>query len=97
VLGELVDVTSVDLPAVEATLSAGGRWLASGRGAKVMGNPLAAVAWLSGHQVERGRPLRTGDIILTGSLTGHHPVPPGDSRFEADFGPLGKVNVAFHD
>ena len=61
-----------------------------------MGNPLAAVAWLSGHLVERGRPLQRGQVILTGSLTGHHPVPAREVEFTADFGDLGNVAVRFH-
>ena len=95
VIGDLVPVASVDGPSVEAGLSLDGRLLASGRGERVMGNPLAAVAWLSGFLVERGRALSTGDIVLTGSLTGHHVVPSARSTFTADFGDIGSVSVRF--
>jgi 2-keto-4-pentenoate hydratase len=61
-----------------------------------MGNPLEAVAWLSRHLVERGRPLQRDDVILTGSLTGHHPVPDDVTGFVADFGDLGAISVRFH-
>jgi 2-keto-4-pentenoate hydratase len=61
-----------------------------------MGNPLAAVAWLSEHLIGRGQRLRQGDVILTGSLTGHHRVhPPDHLEFVADFGGLGTVTVSF--
>ena len=96
VLGALVPVAEVRPAEVEATLSCDGRHLASGTGRQVMGHPLAAVAWLSQHVVERGHPLQRGDVILTGSLTGHHIVPAQKVEFTADFGPLGGVTVRFH-
>lgn len=96
VVGDLTPVADLDPVQIEASLSRDGRHLASGRGDLVMGNPLEAVAWLSRHLVERGRPLRSGDIVLTGSLTGHHPVPSGDVTFTADFGSLGSVAVGFN-
>jgi 2-keto-4-pentenoate hydratase len=95
VIGDLVAVASVDGSSVEARLTGDGEHLATGRGAKVMGDPLAAVAWLSGFLVERGRPLSAGDVVLTGSLTGHHIVPSGRSTFSADFADLGSVSVRF--
>ena len=96
VVGTLVPVADVNPAEVEASLSCGGRYLASGTGNQVMGNPLAAVAWLSQHVIERGHPLQRGDVILTGSLTGHHVVPAHKVEFTADFGALGGVAVRFH-
>ena len=52
---------------MEVTLSTGDSDLATGRGSKVMGNPLAAVAWLCGHLTERGRSLEKDEVVLTGS------------------------------
>jgi 2-keto-4-pentenoate hydratase len=96
VVGSLVPVADVRPEEVEAILACDGRPLASGSGSQVMGNPLAAVAWLSQHAIERGHPLNTGDVILTGSLTGHHVVPAREVEFGADFGSLGSVTVRFH-
>lgn len=96
VLGDLVSVADVDPAQIEASLSRDGRHLTTGRGDQVMGNPLEAVAWLSRHLVERGRPLQRDDVILTGSLTGHHPVPDDVTGFVADFGDLGAISVRFH-
>jgi 2-keto-4-pentenoate hydratase len=96
VLGELVPVADVRPAEVGASLSCDGEHLASGTGRQVMGNPLAAVAWLSQHVIERGHPLQRGDVILTGSLTGHHVVPGRQVEFAADFGGLGRVAVRFH-
>jgi 2-keto-4-pentenoate hydratase len=96
VVGALVPVSEVNPSEVEASLSCDGQYLASGSGRQVMGNPLAAVAWLSQHAIERDHPLQRGDIILTGSLTGHHVVPAREVAFTADFGALGGVAVRFH-
>ena len=82
---------------MSVTLSTGVATLATGIGAKVMGNPLEAVAWLAGHLLERGRALQEGEVILTGSLTGHHLVSGPDLEYGADFGDLGKVTVRFVD
>lgn len=96
VVGALVPVAEVRPAEVAASLSCDGRHLGSGTGSQVMGNPLAAVAWLSHHAIERGQPLQKGDVILTGSLTGHHVVPAREVEFTADFGALGGVAVRFH-
>jgi 2-keto-4-pentenoate hydratase len=96
VVGEYVPVTAIDPSEVEARLFEEDTFLASGAGNKVMGDPLAAVAWLSNHLSARGHILEQGQVVLTGSLTGHHDVPPDRaSRFHADFGPLGTVCVRF--
>lgn len=97
VVGELTPVAEVDAAAMSVTLSTGVATLATGIGAKVMGNPLEAVAWLAGHLLERGRALQEGEVILTGSLTGHHLVSGPDLEYGADFGDLGKVTVRFVD
>jgi len=95
VVGERVPVSELDPEVIEVVLAGDGAKLASGRGDKVMGNPLAAVAWLSGHLAGRGRALHEGEVVLTGSLTGHHVVPPGPAWFTAEFTALGTVSVRF--
>lgn len=97
VVGDLVPIGEVNPVLVAVSLDRDGEHLASGRGEKVMGNPLEAVAWLSGHLLERGPVLSTGDIVLTGSLTGHHQVPSSQPTFTADFASLGVVSVRFVD
>jgi 2-keto-4-pentenoate hydratase len=96
VVGALIPLADIKPAEIGASLSCDGRHLASGTGLQVMGNPLAAVAWLSQHVIERGHPLKRGDVILTGSLTGHHVVPVRNVEFKADFGALGEVSVRFH-
>jgi 2-keto-4-pentenoate hydratase len=94
VVGSFVPVA--DVREVRASLSCDGDQIATGGANQVMGNPLAAVAWLSQHLVERGHSLQRDQVILTGSLTGHHPVPARQVDFTAEFGGLGKVAVRFH-
>lgn len=96
VVGELVPIASVTPAALTVSLSGQTGHLASGTGDLVMGNPIAAVAWLSSHLAERGHRLEEGAIILTGSITGHHPVIPGKSvEFSADFSGFETVTVGF--
>lgn len=77
---ELADaVVTVRVDGVEA-----GR----GRGADVLGHPLAALAWLTGQ----GMALPAGALVSTGTCTGLTPLEPGATA-EGDFGPLGKVRV----
>jgi 2-keto-4-pentenoate hydratase len=39
-----------------------------GHGRDVLGHPFAPLAWLANHLAGRGRALRAGDIVMTGSL-----------------------------
>ena len=41
------------------------------------GGPLESVRFLLGHLAQRGRPLRAGDWVSTGAITGVHKVFPG--------------------
>lgn len=95
VVGESVPLTEIDPAAISVTLYQEDDRIACGSGDLVMGNPLAAVAWLAGHLTKRGRQLSSGQVVLTGSLTGHHVVPGESTRFTADFGALGEVGVNF--
>jgi 2-keto-4-pentenoate hydratase len=98
VLGTLVPIGSIDPVGIQTVLSSGDTDLGTGRGDQVMGNPIAAVAWLSHHLVERGHRLEAGDVILTGSLTGHHAVAAPDRlEFLADFAGLDQVRISFRN
>jgi 2-keto-4-pentenoate hydratase len=68
--------------------------VSTGRGAAVLGHPLASVAWLAATVRDLGRPLRAGEVILSGSLGPMVPVAPGDV-FLADISGLGPVSATF--
>jgi 2-keto-4-pentenoate hydratase len=56
-----------------------------GRGADAMGHPLIALAWVANHLAGRGRFLRKGNVVITGSLvTSKFPQAGDRLGFEAD-------------
>ena len=65
-----------------------------GTGARALGNPLAVLVWLANHYSRRGRGLRAGEVVSTGTCTGLDPVHAGDHVI-ADFAALGRVEVSF--
>jgi 2-keto-4-pentenoate hydratase len=73
---------------------AAGEVVSTGTGASILGHPLAAVAWLAAAVRDHGRPLRAGEIVLSGSLGPMVAVSPGDS-FHADISGVGQVSASF--
>lgn len=73
-------------------LSIEGGAQASGAGRNVDGGPFGAAAWLANALAAKGRGLRAGDFVTTGTATAPLPVGAGE-RVRADFGPLGMVEL----
>ena len=73
---------------------AGGEVVSTGTGAACLGHPLAAVAWLAAAVRDHGRPLRAGEVVLSGSLGPMVTVVPGDA-FVADITGVGQVGAVF--
>jgi 2-keto-4-pentenoate hydratase len=90
-LGRLADIDVVDCG---MSLDRGGSLVSSGTGRACLGSPISAVVWLARAMTSLGRPLRAGDVVLSGALGPMVPVRPGD-QFEARIGGLGSVRVAF--
>lgn len=65
-----------------------------GTGARALGDPMNVMIWLANQQSRRGRGLKAGDVVSTGTCTGLDAVRPGD-RVAADFGSLGTVDIRF--
>ncbi len=86
------------LPAAEVTLSKAGEVIDRGAGANVLGSPLAAFAYLVevlGRQPS-ARPLETGELVSTGTLTDAHPVRAGETWTTAFRGlPLPGLTITF--
>lgn len=57
-----------DLTSVEAVVSLDGAIVDRGFGREVLGHPFHSVAWLAMHLAEAGSMLRSGDVVMTGSL-----------------------------
>lgn len=72
VLGEPSSLrpADLDLSGIEAYLAFDGQPVASCRGANAAGDVWRLLAWLAWHAAQRGRPLRAGDIVTTGSCSG---------------------------
>ncbi|WP_213453524.1 2-keto-4-pentenoate hydratase [Rhizomonospora bruguierae] len=97
VLGSMpVPLASLDLPAVQMTMTSAGTVVSSGTGAACLGNPLDSVAWLARTAIEMGAPLRAGEVVLSGALGAMVPVAPG-AVFHAELAGLGTVTARFGD
>lgn len=68
--------------------------VSTGSGAACLGSPVTSTLWLAKIMARNGRPLRKGDIVLSGALGAMTPVAPGDF-FAATIEGLGEVTAAF--
>ena len=71
-----------------------GEDVTTGSGAAVLGHPLNVMAWLADELPRFGLRLRRGDVVTTGVATDVFEATAGDTC-TADFGPFGRVTVAF--
>jgi len=67
-----------DLAGVGGRMLVNGEEAGSGRGADILGHPLAALVWLARSLAARGRRLEAGDLVLLGSLVQTVWLAPGD-------------------
>ncbi len=84
----------IDLRLVGMNFYVNGRLVSTATGAAVLGNPFVAVAWLANALAPLDVALRTGEIILSGSLCAAVPVTTGDSVL-AMFDRLGSIGAFF--
>ena len=84
----------LDLRTVEAYLAFDGQPVASTRGANTAADVWRLLGWLAWHCVQRGQPLRAGDVVTTGSCTGLLFAPEG-ARVHAQLPGIGSVEVQF--
>lgn len=84
------NIQELDLQLLGAVIERDGDVVSSGAGARVLGNPARAVAWLANSLAATGRELHRGMFIFTGALTDPVAVAPGES-IAAEFGHLGRI------
>ena len=79
VLGtEAKRLDEIDLRLCGAVVERFGEPVSTGAGAACLGNPINATLWLARKMVEVGRPLKSGDLVLSGALGPMTAVNPGD-------------------
>jgi 2-keto-4-pentenoate hydratase len=89
-----VRLANLDLALEGMLLEKNGAQASIGLGAACLGNPLDACLWLSRTMAEFGRPLRAGDVLLSGALGPMVPVTAGDS-LRLKLTRLGEVSCRF--
>ncbi|QNO37368.1 fumarylacetoacetate hydrolase family protein [Protaetiibacter sp. SSC-01] len=91
VLGEAaVDPRRIDLREVVMRMSIDGEVASTGRGADCLGDPVEALVWVARTAAAQGRPLRAGEVVLSGALGPMVALRPGMSVV-AEVDGLGRV------
>ena len=83
-----------DLRWVGAIVARDGVVEETGLGAGVLNDTVMGIVWLVQRLAGYGRGLSAGDVVLSGSFIRPLEAPAG-SAFAADFGPFGRVDIAF--
>jgi 2-keto-4-pentenoate hydratase len=89
-----VPLHEIDLRLCGMVLEKNGEPVSFGAGAACHGHPLNALAWLARKSATLGKPLQTGDVILSGVLGPVIPIA-NDDRIEARIEGLGSVGISF--
>jgi len=81
-----------DLAGIEAVIQCNGQEVDRGHGRDALGHPYIPLTWLANFRMRTERPLKKGDIVLTGSLIRtQFPAEPCKYRYE--LAGLGAVEV----
>lgn len=88
-IGKALPVRAQDLNAVSVTLFHNGQQVSSGVGKNALGDQWKALQWAVNNVLVKGGEIKSGYIVITGSLTKLMPVKPG--KYLADFGDFGTM------
>ncbi len=89
-----VGLKDLDLRLCGMALENRGEPISVGAGAACLGNPLHAALWLARTMARVGRPLKAGDVVLSGALGPMAAAKPGEA-YEARIEGLGAVTARF--
>lgn len=92
VLGDWAPVPA-DLTGCEGVVTLNGAHLDRGFGRDALGGPLVPLEWLANHLSARGRGLRRGDLVMTGSLIPTQ-FPAAGSRYGFVVEGVGRVDLS---
>jgi 2-keto-4-pentenoate hydratase len=90
----LTDVTHLDLALEGLVYEMNGAIVATNTAAEVLGSPINSLAWIANHLGARGLGLRSGDVVMTGSVSAVLRPKAGDT-VRARFTRLGMVSARF--
>ncbi len=94
VLGARIeDWRRIDLAVLRGAASINGEVVGEGFGGDTMGHPLNVVAWMANNLSGRGKGLRRGELVITGSLVTSK-FPQAGDRVGFDAGALGAIALA---
>ncbi|OAJ52038.1 hypothetical protein A6V36_18060 [Paraburkholderia ginsengiterrae] len=85
---------STDVVSCLMTLWRDGEIVSQGTGKDCLGSPLVSTLWLARKMIEVGRPLRAGEIVLSGALGPMVSVKAGET-YSASIAGIGVVQVGF--
>jgi 2-keto-4-pentenoate hydratase len=91
---KICDWQRTDFAKAGMDLYLNGHYIKSGTAQAAMGHPVTSLTWMLNWAREQGRAVHAGDVVSTGTCTGHMFAAPGDT-VRADFGPLGVVEARF--
>lgn len=93
VLGSAVrEWRSIDLAASPGVMVINSKQVGAGQGSDVMGHPLEPLVWLANMLSERGKTLKAGTTVITGSIIPPQPLSAGDTA-TITIGGLGEAHL----